>query len=128
MTETLLMGTHLRVLIDGYLVNTNVKMFFKILCILVLQMKVATALEGLTIDVILQICALSRGKLELPLYPTNLSISSFFYQLESLLILTCDVWTYDTSYQCCFIFHVYNEIPLFSFGGILKRYMSDITL
>ena len=44
------MGTHLRVLSESFLMNTNMtgfRWFSKNLCILVLWMKVASALEGL---------------------------------------------------------------------------------
>ena len=40
------MGTHLRELSESFPMNTN-KMVFKNLCIIVLWMKVASALEGL---------------------------------------------------------------------------------
>ena len=49
------MGTHLRVLSESYLMNTNMagfRWFLKNLCILVLWMKVALALEGLKLPVI----------------------------------------------------------------------------
>ena len=45
------MGTHLRVLSESNSMNTNMtgfRLFFKILCILVLWTKVASALEGLS--------------------------------------------------------------------------------
>ena len=44
------MGTHLRVLSDTYLMNTNMtefRWFLKNICVLVLWTKVASALEGL---------------------------------------------------------------------------------
>ena len=47
------MGTHLKVLSEGYLMNTNKTgfgCFYKDLCFLVLWTKVASALEGLTSD------------------------------------------------------------------------------
>ena len=52
MTEALVHGTHLRVLNEGFPMNTNMtgfRFFFKNLCILVLWMKVTSALEGLNV-------------------------------------------------------------------------------
>ena len=50
MTGPLAMGTHLRVLSENYLMNTNMTGFSNSLCILVLWMKVALALEGLIVS------------------------------------------------------------------------------
>ena len=47
------MGTHLRVLDEGFPMNTKmtwVKIFFKNLCVIVLWMKVASALKGLRVN------------------------------------------------------------------------------
>ena len=41
------MGTHLSVLSESYPMNTNMTGVFKNLCVLVLRMKVASALKGL---------------------------------------------------------------------------------
>ena len=45
-------GTHLRVLSESYPMNTNktVEMVFKKMCVLVFCMRVASALEGLTLN------------------------------------------------------------------------------
>ena len=51
MTETLAMGTHMKVLGESFPMNTNVtgfQWFFENICVLVIWMKEASALEGLT--------------------------------------------------------------------------------
>ena len=44
------MGTYLRVLSESYPMTTNIKGFFKNMCFLLLWMKIASALEGLSMN------------------------------------------------------------------------------
>ena len=66
------MGTHLIELSESYLMNTNMtgfRYFSKNLCIIVLWMKVASALEGLSMFVFMVNCIqLLFGVLKISLY------------------------------------------------------------